>query len=129
MDVLKVSPEPRIVYEILNMIGRAPGELADFATTFFSSKASVVLTNVPGPRQVIYFAGQPIRTIMFWVPQSGRIGLGISIISYRGEVSLGVMVDDGLVSEPERLIAAFASEFEALAAAPVYGPQREADAT
>lgn len=117
MDVLKLSPEPLIVYELLNFIGMAPGALADVATTWFSSKASVVLTNVPGPRQAIYFAGQPVQRLMFWVPQSGRIGLGISIISYRGEVTLGVMVDEGLVAEPEQLIMAFAAEFDTMAAA------------
>lgn len=123
MDVMKQSPEPLIVYELLSLIGMAPGQLANHVTNFFSSKASVVLTNVPGPRQPIYFAGQPLRRIMFWVPQSGRIGLGISIISYRGEVTLGVMVDDGLVCEPERLIEAFAAEFEAMAA-PLLAMQR-----
>lgn len=112
MDVLKQSPEPVIVYEILNIIGMFPGKLADWVTSWFSTKASVVLTNVPGPRTRLYFAGQPLKRLMFWVPQSGRIGLGISIISYQGEVLLGVMVDDGLVDEPEEILASFRDEID-----------------
>ena len=116
MDMLKQSPEPLLIYEILNVIGMFPGEMAEWATTWFSTKASAVLTNVPGPRTQLYFCGQPMRRLMFWVPQTGRIGLGISIISYSGQVSLGVMLDEGLVEEPSAILVAFASELAALAA-------------
>lgn len=116
MDIMKGSPEPMVVYQLLNVIGRIPGELADWATTWFSTKASAVLTNVPGPRQLLYFAGKPMRRILFWVPQSGRIGLGISIISYNGAVTLGLMVDDGLVENPELIMNAFHAEIDLIAA-------------
>jgi WS/DGAT/MGAT family acyltransferase len=116
MDVLKQSPEPLIVYELLNIIGMFPGELADRVTQFFSSKASSVLTNVPGPRQPIFLAGVELKRIMFWVPQTGQIGLGISIISYAGEVSIGVMVDEALIPYPEEIVQNFRTEFGALAA-------------
>jgi hypothetical protein len=51
---------------------------------------------------------------MFWVPQSGRLGLGISIISYAGGVMLGVATDARLVPDPERIVEAFKVEFEAV---------------
>jgi hypothetical protein len=51
---------------------------------------------------------------MFWVPQSGRLGLGISILSYAGEVLLGVATDAGLVPDPEKIVEGFHKEFEAL---------------
>jgi hypothetical protein len=54
---------------------------------------------------------------MFWVPQSGRLGLGISILSYAGGVMLGVATDEGLVPDPERIVEAFDQEFQALKAA------------
>ncbi len=116
MDVLKQSPEPLIVYQLLGIIGSLPLDLAKQATTWFSTKASAVLTNVPGPRQQIYFAGHPLRQLMFWVPQSGRISLGISIISYNDEVLLGLMVDDNLVKEPQIIMDRFAHQFDLLAA-------------
>ena len=58
--------------------------------------------------------GAPLRHIVFWVPQSGRVGLGISIMSYDGEVTLGVACDAALVPDPERIIDAFHEEFDAL---------------
>ena len=73
-----------------------------------------MLTNVPGPREPLYLAGRKIDQVMFWVPQSGRLGLGISILSYAGGVMLGVATDEGLVADPERIVAEFEREFKAL---------------
>ena len=114
MDVLKNSPEPFIVYQILGLVGSLPLDIARQVTTWFSTKASMVLTNVPGPRQQLYFAGTPLKSLMFWVPQSGEIGLGISIISYNGEVMVGLMVDEQLVSDPAALIRGFEREVDHL---------------
>jgi diacylglycerol O-acyltransferase len=114
MDVLKNSPEPFIVYQILGLVGSLPLDIARQVTTWFSTKASMVFTNVPGPRQQLYFAGTPLKSLMFWVPQSGEIGLGISIISYNGAVMVGLMVDEQLVQDPTALIRAFEHEVEVL---------------
>jgi hypothetical protein len=84
---------------------------------FFGSKASLVLTNVPGPREPLYLAGEPLRHVMFWVPQSARLGLGISILSYNGEVLVGVASDVGLVPDPAAIVSGFQSELGALIAA------------
>ena len=116
MDVLKNSPEPFLVYQILGVIGTLPLDLAKQATTWFSTKASAVLTNVPGPREQIYFAGKPLKTLMCWVPQSGEIGLGISIISYHGQVTLGIMIDEHLVARPELIMEGFEEELTMLEA-------------
>jgi hypothetical protein len=69
------------------------------------------MTNVPGPRQALHLAGQRIRDIFFWVPQSGRVGIGISICSYAGHVRLGVITDAGLVPDPQQIVEAFHDEF------------------
>ena len=82
----------------------------------FSEKASVVMTNVPGPAEEIHMAGAPVETLMFWVPQAGDIGLGLSILSYNGRVRVGVCADAAYVPDPSLLIAAFESEFESMAA-------------
>jgi diacylglycerol O-acyltransferase len=55
-----------------------------------------------------------VRELMFWVPQSGRLGLGVSIISYAGQVWLGVATDVGLIPDPDTIIGGFHDEFELL---------------
>ena len=114
MDDLKESAEPIVAFGLLNAIGMVPAEVENLALTLFGSKATAVMTNVPGPRQTIYLAGVPVKRIMFWVPQSGHLGLGVSIISYAGEVMVGVATDAGLVPDPEQIVKGFQREFEAL---------------
>jgi WS/DGAT/MGAT family acyltransferase len=114
MDELKRSPEALIAYAVLNVLGLTPVEVEKLGLRFFGSKATAVLTNVPGPREPLYLAGRKVDSVMFWVPQSGRLGLGISILSYAGGVMLGVATDEGLVPDPERIVAEFEREFKAL---------------
>ena len=97
-------------------MGYLPPVLAKRASAFFGNKASGVLTNVPGPRQPLYLAGQKIENFMFWVPRSGKIGLGISIFSYDGKVTVGVASDEGLMPDPEILLEGFEEEFNSLLA-------------
>jgi diacylglycerol O-acyltransferase len=117
MDGLKGSPEALIAFGVLSLLGFAPVEVEQLGLRFFGSKATAVLTNVPGPREPLYMAGQKIDKIMFWVPQSGHLGLGISILSYAGSVMLGVATDAGLVPDPERIVDNFKVEFEVMRAA------------
>jgi diacylglycerol O-acyltransferase / wax synthase len=114
MDELKRSPEALVAFGVLNVMGLAPVEVERLGLRFFGSKATAVLTNVPGPREPLYLAGRRLDRVMFWVPQSGRLGLGISILSYAGGVMLGVATDEGLVADPEKIVDAFEKEFRSL---------------
>ena len=112
MDELKSSAEAVAAFGILGVLGAVPLCLQDVGISIFDTKGTAVMTNVPGPRQQLYLAGAPIKMLMAWVPQSGRIGLGVSIISYDGQVFLGVATDEGLVPDPERILDYFSEEFE-----------------
>jgi diacylglycerol O-acyltransferase len=111
---LKRSAEPVVVYAILRMLGIVPLAVQKLVVAIFATKATAVMTNVPGPRQTLYLAGQPIDEIFFWVPQSGRVGLGISIFSYAGHVRVGVGTDAGLIPDPEAVVAGFHEEYAEL---------------
>jgi len=113
MDALKQSPEAVAILTLFNIFGRGPKLVEDFAVDLFSSKASVVMTNVAGPLQTLYLAGVPIDRMMFWVPHPGRqLGMGISILSYDGAASLAVIADARLIPDPETITAAFNREFQ-----------------
>lgn len=111
---LKRSAEPVVVYAILKLLGLVPLAVQKLVVKIFGTKATAVMTNVPGPREELYLAGRTIREIFFWVPQSGRLGLGISIISYAGHVRLGIASDAGLVPDPEVVVEGFHEELEEL---------------
>jgi hypothetical protein len=63
----------------------------------------------------VYLAGTRLAGLMFWVPQAGKVGVGVSIFSYAGQVTVGVAVDAGVVSDPHRLVSAFQAELGTLA--------------
>jgi diacylglycerol O-acyltransferase len=115
MDALKDTPEPIVAFGILTAIGIAPTCVQDVVVSMFGAKGTGVMTNVPGPRETIYLANSPLETIMFWVPQSGHLGLGVSIISYAGQVRVGIATDHGLVPDPDQIVSAYRAEFDALA--------------
>jgi diacylglycerol O-acyltransferase len=112
MDRLKGSPEPVAMKFLFELFGRGPKAIEDLATSIFGSKASLVMTNVVGPQDPVYLAGVPVEQIMFWVPHPGKeLGVGISILSYRGMASLAVIADAGLVPDPEAITDEFNREF------------------
>ena len=114
MDAAKRSSEPAVVYGILQSIGRAPMWTHRMVVKMFSEKASGVLTNVPGPDEPLHIVGAPVTTLMFWVPQAGDIGLGISLFSLDGTVRVGVTTDAAFVADPSLLARAFEDELAAL---------------
>jgi WS/DGAT/MGAT family acyltransferase len=116
MEALKSSKEGAMGLVVLSGMGITPQELQGTLVEMFGKKLTAVMTNVPGPPMPLYMAGSRIDGLMFWVPQSGRVGLGISIISYAGKVSLGVATDAGLAPDPDTIIAGFYQEFEELLA-------------
>lgn len=111
MGKLKRSFEPVVAMQIMAALGASPKRIQDLIVRIFGAKGTAVLTNVPGPRQNLYFAGKPMRSFMFWVPQSARLGMGLSILSYAGDVRIGVATDAGLVPDPEAVVAGMHREF------------------
>lgn len=114
MHELKQSKQAVMSFGLLAALGMGPAAIQKPALELFSRKASTVLTNVPGPQQPLYLAGAKIREMMFWVPQTGSVGMGISIISYNGKVFSGLITDDHLVHDPHGVVANFRREFENL---------------
>src|SRR6185369_279351 len=103
--------QPIIALGILNAVGFGPKALQDQVTAILGNSASAVMTNVPGPKDPLYLAGRRIDAFEFWVPQSGSIGMGISILSYDGGIHFGVITDAGLVPDPQRIVTLFGDEF------------------
>ena len=114
MDAIKRSPEALVTYQAIAGLGVVSDKIARSVRGYYAGKVSVVLTNVPGPSRKLYFAGKLLDTIVFWVPQSGSIGVGISIFSYAGQVNIGLITDRGLAPDPDTIIAAFQAEFDRL---------------
>jgi hypothetical protein len=70
------------------------------------------MTNVPGPAEPLTVAGSTIKQLLFWVPQTADTGMGVSILSYAGQVQFGLITDSALTPDPEAVVSRFPEEFE-----------------
>lgn len=122
MNLLKHSSQPKVALAILTAIGTAPEPLKERLLEALAANASMVITNVHGPDSARYLAGQRITRQLFWVPQSGGIGLGISLFSYAGELNFGIAADARRVPDPDRVLQLFNKQFETLLLAALMMP-------
>jgi len=122
MRALKGSFQPLVALGLLAAMGAGPKVLQDALMAALARNATAVMTNVPGPEKPLWLAGARIEGMMFWVPQAGDIGLGVSILSYGGAVRFGVVADRALCPDPDRVSARFAREFEILLLATLMSP-------
>lgn len=114
MQALKGSYQPVLSYALLGLAGWLvePGEKA--LNKMFLDKTTAVMTNVVGPPEPLRMCGSTMRQSIFWVPASGDVGMGVSIISYAGGVQFGLITDAALCPHPQRIIERFGQEFERL---------------
>lgn len=114
MEALKATNEAPVTLGLISALGYAPGAVQQRFFDLLLSRASAVMSNVPGPQHALYLAGARVRQLMFWVPQASDIALGISVLSFDGHVQFGVMTDTAVIEDPEKIVERFAPEFEQL---------------
>ena len=114
MAALKGSYQPLLAFSLLAVAGLLIKPAQDMMLNIFAKKTTAVMTNVPGPKDKLKFCGSTLEQSMWWVPQSGDVGLGVSILSYGGGVQFGVITDSLLCPEPQRIIDEFVPEFAKL---------------
>lgn len=114
MTELKGSYQPLLAYGVLALAGLLLKPAQDALLNLFARKTTAVMTNVPGPTKPLSFCGALVRENLFWVPATGDLGMGLSILSYAGGVQFGLITDRALCPDPEHIAERFTSEFELL---------------
>ena len=116
MDQIKTSREGAFVYTMLEMMGQLPASFQNAWIDRFARSATAVVSSVSGPRNRVQLAGAPVTGIVAWVPATGPIGLGLSIVSYAGQLTVGLVSDVQLLPDPGRLLALLDDELDSLRA-------------
>lgn len=107
---VKRSPEAVANLALIDFIGRLPTWLERWVLRLYGMRASLVMTNVPGPESPLYLAGAPLDRVLAWVPQITGIGIGVCVLSYAGSFTVGIATDSGVIADPWELVAAFEAE-------------------
>jgi diacylglycerol O-acyltransferase len=103
MGRIKHSHEPVITFGLQRLISQSPSDVAPLLVNFFADKALGVLTNVPGPRGAITFAGRRVENVLGWAPCSGSQPMTIGLFTYNDTVSVTFGADRTLVPDFEIL--------------------------
>lgn len=117
MDRIKDTKEAVVALGILATLGRSPLVIDHIIEEIFSRKATVVVTNVPGPREHLQLAGVRMRDMWFWSPHPAGLGSGANIISYAGHVRVGIRGDVAVLPDPARLARYYSEEIARWSAA------------
>jgi diacylglycerol O-acyltransferase len=63
----------------------------------------IVITNVPGPQEPVYMAGEPVAEVYPCIPLSGARAVSIGVTSYNGKVFFGLVADRDAVPDADVL--------------------------
>jgi diacylglycerol O-acyltransferase / wax synthase len=116
MAAIKNSREGPVSYAILKAMGLTPPRVESRIVDIFTAKVSAMTTNVPGPREQVYMAGTRLGAVLVWAPVSGSVGMTVSIFSYHDGVTIGLLVDAGLIPDPQAIAHHAQEELTQLAA-------------
>lgn len=107
MDAVKSSLVAPVAFDVLRLFGVAGRFVEKLGVELFTRKATLMVTNVPGPRARVRLAGRELSSVMVWAPTSGRMGLSATLLSYGGELRVGIAADANLELEPGELLGDF----------------------
>jgi len=117
MQLLRQSQQPLMSIVLLAILGLGPRTLQQPAVDLLSNKATLVMSNVPGPRVPMKLCGVEMEEVLFWVPQSGNLGIGVSVFTYDNQIHFGVIADRNLMPEPQRVVDEFERQVQELVSA------------
>ena len=84
-----------------------PSSIMSYSTAVFSS--------VPGPVTPFVLDGHKVKSLYYFVPGAGRIGISISAITQAGQLRLGLLSDSsyfmGRETAPKEFVASFERHF------------------
>jgi diacylglycerol O-acyltransferase len=114
MERIKHSDEALLTFGLQQAMSASPGQVQVFLTNFFANKTVGVLSNVPGPTELLRFAGSPVLQIVGFAPCSGNEPIAATIFSYNNTVTIGFATDAGLIPDPDVLVDLVAQETQAM---------------
>jgi diacylglycerol O-acyltransferase len=114
MDRLKDSGQAQAVFLIFNSRGLTPGWFDRWMTRMFAGKATTMMTNLRGPTSELTVAGLPVEDITFWASQVGHLAVGVNVMSYRGQLRVGVAGDANVLPYPDDFVKALEASWNEL---------------
>lgn len=114
MRIMKTNLKLGIPALAIRSLAKLPASLREKIWRHCTRSVSLMVTNVPGPREHISIAGVQVDGIQFLAPTDGLVGVSVSIFSYNGGICVGVQGDCVRLAEPQRYADFIKQEVDAL---------------
>lgn len=96
---IKHSLEPFLWCLGMDFLGFVHKYLGKLLLFSFASKATLVYSNVPGPRSLLYYQGAQLLHVMTFTPVEASCGVAMTCLSSAEEFTVAILADTGLVKE------------------------------
>jgi diacylglycerol O-acyltransferase / wax synthase len=104
VNELKTSPAPAVSRALLLGTSLATPVVERGIHRFNQLFSTGVVTNVPGPRVPIHVAGARVLGNIGWGGMTGHLNLSAGFISLSGRVFPGLVTDEAITPDPDRLL-------------------------
>lgn len=101
-----------VVYKVLTVL---PQPVTTSIAGGLMKGTDFAATNVPGPPIPVYFAGALVESMIPFAPKGGA-AVNIGLMSYNGDVFLGINIDRGAVEFPDELTECISDSLDAVVA-------------
>ncbi|ETW07208.1 hypothetical protein H310_01797 [Aphanomyces invadans] len=114
MDEAKNSLERYITFALSTMVAQFPPRVLAKVVAFLTSHSSVAISNVRGPRHVLYFDGHPLESLHGYVPPPPCVNMGIAIYSMADALGVSVQVNASVFQHPDKFLVHVQREYDEL---------------
>ena len=109
---IKNSIEPIVCHLAVNLLGSLPKSLAKWLLFILANKATLLFSNVPGPRSHLSFNGAQLLHMMSMSPMEAACGIAMTTISYADEFTVACYADTVLVKDAGVMAGILEAEIE-----------------
>lgn len=110
----KRSKQLPMLMGLIQVVARLPRSPRKVFWRHLTRAASILFTNVPGPKETVQLGGADISSMHFFAPADGHAGVVVGLFSYVGKLAISVSGDKGRISNPQRFVDLLSHEIEAL---------------
>ncbi len=111
---VKSSEDATTAFTLLGVLGLVNRSIEKLGVRFFTGKATVLVSNVPGPSAPVSLYRHPVESINVWAPMAGELTMSACWFGYGDGLRLSLAYDAKLPPAAAQLTKAFVREVEAL---------------
>jgi len=98
---------PALLMVIRVVVHLLPCSISQPLLNFIGNKATGVFSSVPGPSSELQWGGRRVSSLRFLVPQRANFCVGLSAVSYAGDICISVSMDEATLANVQGVASAW----------------------